>query len=196
MMSLEFELIKKSTEYSSGKLKNITKSNCPDLFFLNDFLYPPLMNKLVNFLITTDIDWQVEIYQEQLNRLKLNWIPDSVIEEVHIVLENLTSELNQKFNRNNKFLGVTIWKDQEGYTIEKHNKDNSVIDIALQLYLSENLVDLGTKFEYKDEIIQVNYRKNHGYLYDNSQGVPHYMSIPVPKEHIRYSLYAMWSNIT
>lgn len=195
-MSLDFELIKKSTEYSLDKLRNITKSNCPDLFFLNDFLYPPMMNKLVNFLTTTDIDWQVEMYQEQLNRLKVNWIPDSVIEEVHIVLENLTPELNQKFNRNNKFFGVTIWKDQEGYTIQKHNKDNSIIDIALQLYLSENLVDLGTKFEYKDEIIQINYRKNHGYLYDNSQGVPHYMSIPVPKEHIRYSLYAMWSKIT
>jgi hypothetical protein len=193
-MSLKFKLIKKSTEYSLDKLKNITKSNCPDLFILDDFLYPPLMDKLVDFLTTTDIDWQV--YQEHVNRLKLNWIPNSVVEEVHIVLENLTSELNQKFNRNNKFFGVAIWKDQEGYTIEKHNKDNSIIDIALQLYLSENLVDLGTKFEYKDEIIQINYRKNHGYLYDNShQGVPHYMTTPVPKEHIRYSLYAIWSNI-
>jgi len=195
-MPLEFELIKKSIEYSLDKIKTMKQSDCPDLFFLNDFLYPLLMDKLVNFLTTTEIDWQVEIYQEQLNRLKINWIPDSVIEEIHIVLESLTPELNQKFNRNNKFFGITVWKDQEGYTIHKHDKDNSIIDIALQIYLSESLVNLGTSFEYNNEIIQVNYRKNHGYLYDNSRGVTHYMSIPVPKEHIRYSLYAMWSKIT
>jgi hypothetical protein len=130
-MSIKFKLIKKSTEYSLDKLKNMTKSNCPDLFFLNDFLYPPLMDKLVDFLTTTDIDWQV--YQEQVHRLKLNWIPNSVIEEVHIVLENLTSELNQKFNRNNKFFGVSIWKDREGYTIEKH-KDILITELKLRNY--------------------------------------------------------------
>jgi hypothetical protein len=195
-MPLDFELIKKSTEYSLDKLKNMTKSNCPALFFLNDFLYHLMIDKLVDFLTATEIDWQVEMYQEQLNRSKINWIPDSVIEEVHIVLENLTLELNQKFNRNNKFLGITIWKDQEGYTIHKHDKDNEIIDIAVQIYLTENLTELGTNFEYNNETIQVNYRKNYGYLYDNSRGVPHYMSVPVPKEHIRYSLYAIWSKVT
>lgn len=195
-MPLDFELIKKSTEYSLDKLKNMTKSKCPDLFFLNDFLYHLMIDKLVDFLMTTEIDWQLEIYQNQLNRSKISWIPDSVIEEIHIVLKNLTPELNQKLNRNNKFLGIAIWKDQEGYTIDKHDKDNEIIDIAVQIYLTENLTDLGTNFEYNNETIQVNYRKNYGYLYDNSRGVPHYMSVPVPKEHIRYSLYAMWSNVT
>jgi hypothetical protein len=151
------------------------------------------VDKLINFITTNDLEWQKEINSKYLHRLKINWIPDSVIEEVYIVLENLTLELNQKFNRNNKFLGTTIWKDHEGFTIEGHDKDNEIIDISMQVYLTEDLANLGTSFIYNNKIIQANYTKNYGYLYDNSRGVPHYMDIPVPKEHIRYSLYAMWS---
>jgi len=194
-MLLDFELIKQSTQYSLDKLKNIEKTDCPGLFFLSDFLYLPLIDKLVDFIDATDLDWQEQEGQEYKNRLKVNWVPNSVIEETHIVIESLTGSLNKKFNRNNKFLGVSIWKDQEGYGIGKHT-DNKIIDVAIQIYLTESAENLGTTFEYNNLTLQAQYQKNHGYLLDGSHQLPHYMNVPVPKEHVRYSLYAVWSKIT
>jgi hypothetical protein len=194
-MTLKFNLIEKSTQYSIDNLKNIERTDCPYLFFLKSFINPELLDKLLKYISTEELSWVTETNQEYQNRLKLNWVFDTVVEEVHIVLENLTVELNQKFNRNNKFIGLTVWKDQEGYTIGKHDKDNSIIDLAIQIYLTEGVADLGTKFEYNNKILGTKYQKNHGYLYDNNQGVPHYMNTPVPKNHVRYSLYAMWSKL-
>jgi hypothetical protein len=194
-MLLEFDLIEQSTQYSADNLKNIEKTDCPYLFFLKSFINPTLLDKLLNYISTEELCWLPETNQEYQNRLKLNWVFNTVVEEMHIVLENLTIALNQKFNRNNKFIGLTIWKDQEGYTISKHNKDNPIIDLAIQIYLTDDAVNLGTKFEYNNKIFSTKYQKNHGYLYDNSQGVTHYMTTPVPKNHVRYSLYAMWSKL-
>jgi hypothetical protein len=70
-----------------------------------------------------------------------------------------------------------------------------MIDLAIQIYLTDDANDLGTKFEYNNKILSTKYQKNYGYLYDNSQGVTHYMTTPVPKNHVRYSLYAMWSKL-
>lgn len=194
-MTLSFDLIENSTAYSLNKLIDIKKTKCPDLFLLDDFLYPQLIDKLIDFLTTQDLNWQKEKYQEYKNRSKINYIPDTVIEEVHTVLENLTDNINKKFDKNNKFIGITVWKDNEGFTSDIHDRDNEIIDMSIQVYLTEDLVNLGTSFIYNNKIIQAKYTKNCGYLYDNNRGVTHYMDIPVPKGHVRYSLYAMWSKI-
>jgi len=194
-MPLDFDLIDRSTEYSTKQIQNLINTECPYLFFLDSFIDPELLEKLLNFISTEELIWLPETNQEYQNRLKLNWVFDTVVEETHIVLENLTTELNLKFNRNNKFLGLSVWKDQEGYTIGKHNRDNTIIDLAIQLYLTDGDTNLGTTFEYNHSKLQTKYQKNHGYLIDNSIGVTHYMMTPVPKEHTRYSLYAIWSQI-
>jgi len=193
-MLLDFKLITDSTSYSLDRLSKIDSTACPHLFFLKDFINPDLLVKLLDYITTEEIVWTKELKQEYNNRLKLNWIPESVIEETHIVLDNLTADLNQRFNRTNKFLGLSIWKDQEGYTISMHEKDNSIIDVAVQIYLSESTVDLATKFLVNGTILSTDYKENYGYLVDNSVGVPHYMNTPVPADHIRYSLYAMWGH--
>lgn len=193
-MLLNFKLITNSTSYSLDRISKIDPTVCPHLFFLKDFINPDLLVKLLDYITTEEIVWTKELKQEYNNRLKLNWIPESVIEETHIVLDNLTADLNQKFNRTNKFLGLSIWKDQEGYTISMHEKDNNIIDVAVQIYLSESTVDLATKFLVNGTILTTDYKKNYGYLVDNSVGVPHYMNTPVPADHIRYSLYAMWGH--
>jgi hypothetical protein len=191
-MPLDQELISKSTIKSMDSLDKIVSTECPHLFFIEDFLDHSLLKKLINFISTADVGWVKEIDQEYLNRLKLKWVFDSVVEEVHIVLDNLTEKLNQKFNKTNKFIGLTVWKDQEGYTINPH-KDNDLIDIAIQLYLTEGNIDLSTKFEYNGKILHPNYKINSGYLFDNSVGVRHYMTTPVPQNYTRFSLYAIWS---
>lgn len=192
-MPLDQDLISKSTVKSIDSLDKIVSTECPHLFFIEDFLEHSLLKKLISFISTADVEWVKEIDQEYLNRLKLNWVFDSVVEEVHIVLDNLTEKLNQKFNKTNKFIGLTVWKDQEGYTISPHNKDNDLIDIAIQLYLTEGNVDLSTKFEYNGKILHPSYKINSGYLFDNSVGVRHYMITPVPQNYTRFSLYAIWS---
>ena len=81
--------------------------------------------------------------------------------------------------------------------IHVRNVNDSLLLILLQLYtfyLSESTVDLATKFSFNDKILSTDYKKNCGYLVDNSVGVPHYMNTPVPADHIRYSLYAMWGH--
>jgi hypothetical protein len=171
---------------------NKTTTVSPGLFLLESFLHPILLSKLNDYIINTDLAWQIEPYQATKNRLKINWVADTVIEEVHIVMKNLTAELNRQFNRSNKFLGITIWKDQEGYTIERH-KDRALIDLAIQIYLFGGTEDLGTKFEYNNTIISADYKENSGYLQDNQLGIMHYLDTPVPKDHNRYSLYAIWT---
>lgn len=195
-MKLSFDLIEKSTLHCLDKIDTIEKTDCPDLFLTSDFLHPQLLDKLITFVTTTDLAWEKETYQEYKNRQKIHYISDTVIEEVHTVLENLTSAINTKFIKNNRFLGLTIWKDQEGFLVEPHDRDNEIIDLSLQIYLTGGAYDLGTKFEYNDQTIQARYIKNHGYLYNNIRGVKHYMDIPIPKNYTRYSLYAMWSRIT
>ena len=93
-MPLDFKLIDESTSYSSDQLLKINSTDCPHLFFLKDFINPNLIDKLLNYLLTEEIAWTEELNQEYNNRLKLNWIPESVIEETHTVLDNLTAELS------------------------------------------------------------------------------------------------------
>jgi hypothetical protein len=191
-MPLDFTLIDNSTVYSLDKLTSKTSTISPNLFLLDSFLHPQLLAKLNDYILNTKLDWHIDPYQATKNRLKINWVADTVIEEVHIVMENLTTALNQHFNRSNKFLGITIWKDQEGYTIERH-RDRALIDLAIQIYLFGGTDDLGTKFEYNNTIISADYKENSGYLQDNQTGVVHYLDNPVPKDHIRYSLYVIWT---
>lgn len=194
-MSIDFKLIEQSVEYSLNKLKTTPDTDCPGLFFLSDFLYPALLDKLINFITTNDLDWQIQELQEYENRLKINWIFDSPIEEVHTVMDQLTESLNEKFCTNCKFIGISIWKDQEGYSISKH-VDNKIIDLAIQIYLSGETENLGTRFEYDNKSFQAQYQKNYGYLVDGNKKLVHSMSSPVPRGHTRYSLYAIWSTIT
>ena len=107
-MPLDFDLIDRSTEYSTKQIQNLINTECPYLFFLDSFIDPELLEKLLNFISTEELIWLPETNQEYQNRLKLNWVFDTVVEETHIVLENLTTELNLKFNRNNKFLGLSV----------------------------------------------------------------------------------------
>lgn len=192
-MALDFDLIERSKLHASLKLATALGTDCPDLYLLDDFLYRPLLDKLVDYVTNNDLEWAVEEYQKSKNRQKIHWMSDTVIEETHIVLDSLTDLLNATFNRTDQFLGLTIWKDSAGYTIAPHC-DRKIIDMAMQIYLSESDVDLATKFEYRGKLLGPKYRKNSGYLQDNSIGVNHFLHTPVPEAHIRYSLYAVWSS--
>jgi len=187
---IDFDLVTRATEYSLRSLRERTQTCCPSLFMIESFLCPDLVSKLHEFISEyPDKNWVTEYGQSERNRMKLNWVPETVIEETHMVLENLTIAINEIFNRHDTFMGITVWKDREGYHIPKH-VDNDAIDIALQLYLSPESGDFATEFLHNNEIIKAKYMQNSGYLLGDK--VIHSMTTPVSADHTRYSLYAIW----
>lgn len=196
-MALDFTLIEKATNYSIDQFNKKTLTDCPYIFTLNEFLYPELLEKLYKFLLSNNNWTGQEDYKNvghRDSRFKLNWESDTVIEEAHVVLENLTEVFNQFYNKNNKFLGINLWKDVTGFSLTTHI-DNPDIDLAMQIYLNNGTDDLGTKFTYQNIIINSPYIKNHGYIMDNLGKVVHYFDSKIPLDYARYSLYAIWTKI-
>jgi hypothetical protein len=196
-MSLDFKLIEKSIQHAIISLE-ASETVCPGLSCISDFLDPELLLKLQNFIFNDNLSWDIQEYHTGVrynnNRKKINWISDSVVEEIHIVLEGLTDYLNYTFNKKNKFLGLTIWKDAYSYQLSLHT-DNPTIDMAIQIYLNSNNTNLGTKFCIGTDIFETPYKVNCGYSMDNQCNIPHYYDGKSPEDYYRYSLYAVWTKI-
>ena len=195
-MSLDFNLIEKNIQHGIQRLE-ASEVICPGLLSITDLLLPELLLKLQNYIFNEKLDWGIQEHHTGVgyhyDRKKINWIPESVIEETHTVLNGLTDCIDQRFNRKNKFLGLSIWKDEQSYQVPPHT-DNPVIDISMQIYLNGNKdMDLGTKFQI-DKIVGIPYETNCGYLMDNRQNIVHFYNGKPPKDYYRYSLYAIWIN--
>lgn len=193
-MPLDFNLVEESIAYSLDKIKNKKSTASPHLFLLEDFIYPPLLEKLYQ-LITADqnLPWHTVAYQESSGRTAVSWLSDSAVEETHMVFDSLTQEINQITGDNLKFMGIDVWRDLFPYTIVKHS-DQNLIRCAIQIYLNETTVDLATKFCYNNLTIAPPYKTNYGYLMDNQGKVAHWMTTAVPQDFARYSLYAIWKH--
>jgi hypothetical protein len=192
-MSLDFDLITQSVNYSKNQLSNKEITECPHLFLLSDFINPKLLEKLLAFVGNDTEHWQTVLYQETSVRRSITWVPETVIEETHIVMQKLTDDLNTIFQKQTTFLGISIWKDVHPYSIGMH-VDNDMVGTAMQLYLTSGPSNLNTIFKYDSKIISANYQKNSGYMMNNTHKVVHGMLNPVPENHIRYSLYAVWTD--
>lgn len=188
-MSLDFSLIEEATQYSLNKLSSLGVAQ-EKLYLVEDFLHPKLVAKLVNY-VENCTDWKAASGYKETYRYQTNWEADTALEEVHIVFDCLTQHLSVMFDRVVYFHGVNLWKDVEGYSISRHT-DNPVIDLAIQLYLSSGPVELGTTFEHNGET-QAKYQQNCGYIADNNNGLYHSLKTKVPHDHVRYSVYAIWS---
>lgn len=192
-MHLDFELINDATNNASNSLKDRISTESNSLFRLNNFFGKLFINKLEAFC-KSNSNWIFQTDADNLpleNRNKISWIPNSVVEETHIIFENLTPIIQQIFSRDLKFDGISIWQDKTNYFIGKH-QDNPRIEAAIQIYLSESAYHLGTVFECKNDNVEIEYKKNSGYLMDNEEKLIHYMLNPVPVDHVRYSVYAIW----
>lgn len=188
-------LIRLGTEYSQYKLQNRIVTPSSELWFLQDFIYPALLEKLFKFITTSvDLNWHLVKGQERRNRLEVSWEPESVVEEIHMVYDNLTADLNLIFARNLKFNGISIWKDGPGYMYGRH-RDIDQISVAIQIYLTDGPDQLHTKFYHEDQILKSTYQKNYGYIMDNTNKLQHGIETPVPENYTRYSLYTSWDAI-
>lgn len=166
------------------------------LYKIENFLFTPLLKKLLSFVSTIDMEWVYETTpdgQELIqSRKKVNWIPDSPLEEVHTVLESYTTSINKLFDRDNTFDGISVWKDTTGYNIKPHT-DNPIFDVALQLYLSDNpYIKKATSFYKDDAVYQLDHIQNTGYIVDNRRKIVHSFTDKIPNNDVRYSLHSVW----
>lgn len=190
---IDQDVIRLASAHSLRQLDSRCTIQPHALYRLDNFLDPLLISRVLNYITNNDIRWEEDTSQPGVNRKKINWEFDTPIEELYNTMNLLTDSINQIFNRDNKFLGITVWKDEIGYKIKKHT-DNPVIDIAMQIYLTADpAIDAGTTFIVDNEHIQLPYKENVGYLMDNTANIEHYMTGNIPNRHVRYSLYAIWS---
>lgn len=192
-MAIDSRLITQSTVYSQNQLEHKVATQCPQLFLLDDFLLPELLEKTLDYLQDSDLDWATVLYQESLPRYKIEWAADTVVEELHCVMESLTTTVDKIYGKKTKFNGINIWKDVYPYTLPLH-EDNFRVSTAIQIYLTSGPEDLCTTFDYQGQFIKSQYKINQGYLFDNSQRTQHGLLSTVPQNHERLSLYATWAD--
>jgi hypothetical protein len=162
---------------------------------VQNMLHPDLRAKLNHFLKFSDCEWVPELKQEDLPRKKINWEPESVIEELHEIMTSLTPTVNALFPSESPlhFWGISLWKDTEGYYIHEH-KDNTDLHSVIHVYLDSEGPCPGTVFQHAGSSIDINHVANTGYIYCNGrERLTHNISYTVPRGTVRYSLYAQWS---
>jgi hypothetical protein len=157
--------------------------------------------------------WEKENMQSDLLRRKLLYAEDDILAELDKSInskENL-QQLSDVFNK--QFYGISsmFWLDEPGYQITNHPDNPQVTDV-IHIYLWPNSANLGTTFyhntasqEELDEkgswvkpteenitnlkvLKQFTYEVNTGYLMKNLYQI-HGMTVPVPAETLRFSLY-------
>ena len=158
-------------------------------------------------------EWEKENMQSNLLRRKLLYADDDILAELDKSInskENL-QQLSDLFHKQIWGIGSNFWLDEPGYTIGNH-PDNPAVSEVIQVYLWPNTIDLGTTFYQntagKDELDehgsftnpskeniynlkilkQFPYLVNTGYVMKNVYQI-HGMTVPVPAETLRFSLY-------
>jgi hypothetical protein len=153
-----------------------------------------ILTKLKTYVNTVgDTKWQTVEGQESYNRRKIVWDSDSVVEELHIIGEQLTDFINETFpDAHRHFIGIALWKDWAGYSLTLH-ADNPLIDISAQIYLYDAPKNCGTTFMVNGTRLDVPYQHNTGYFMVDPTGMLHRTTTVTPPGVTRYSLYVIWS---
>jgi hypothetical protein len=196
---LDQQLIYKNIQHARSALveRQAPSLYSSNLFLLQNFFLTDVILKFKELVTDPDIFWETVEQQNHLNRQKISWSADTVIEEVHEICSGLTATVNELFPSTKlNFWGVSLWKDQSGYDLSWHT-DNKDIDVSIQIYLFSVNNAPGTQFLINKDIYVVPFVSNTGYLSCNSTDdrLMHRTEYAVPTDTIRYSLYAVWSRI-
>jgi hypothetical protein len=198
---IDQELIEQNIKHALHAFANIEPTPSCSLWKIKNIFTDSLIDKIKNYVIANNDSnlWASVQGQEQLNRKKITWHQDTVIEEVHLILEGLTSDVNAMFPGCHKnFLGISLWKDWDGYKMDWH-VDNPIIDVSIQLYLFDTAPrEAGTVFKIGTTDFLIPYVSNSGYLYvqNENSSLLHKPAIEITANAVRYSLYSIWSNTT
>jgi hypothetical protein len=200
---IDQDLINHNVDILSTAFKNCQQLT-PQLRFIQNAFDQPMLSKLKEYVDAhyhSDL-WKSETtaYGQPLDnrpRHKLAWDPESVVEEMHEVCHLLTPVLQQLDpTKPIVFDGITLWRDQSGYDLDWHT-DNPAIHLTMQIYLFGSLDNPGTEFKIDSGSITAPFVPNTGYFVDQRITRPtHRLAHVVPKDQIRYSLFALWKNIS
>jgi hypothetical protein len=200
---IDQDLINHNLETLSTAFKN-SQSITPQLRFIQDAFDQSMLLKLQEYVDTHFLSdlWSAETteYGQPIDdrpRHKLAWDPESVVEEMYEVCHLLTPVLQELdptipivFN------GITLWRDQGGYDLDWHT-DNPAIHLTMQIYLFGSLSNPGTEFKIDSDSVTAPFVPNTGYFIDQRTIRPtHRLAHIVPENQIRYSLFALWKNVS
>ena len=192
---IDQDLINKASQWAISAVNNCQSTQIDDLCMISNLLDAEIADKLKRYIVDGHGQWET---MHAKHRRAIHWHEDSVIEELHNVIDSLTPVLKQKFHHSElNFLGMQIWNDTAEHGMDWHT-DNPIITVALQLYLFDQAPqDCGTTFKNQTHKIEFPYIHNHGYLINTNQppGVLHKISKITPANVNRYLLYCVWSKI-
>ena len=185
-MTLNFHRIQANKHSAELSLNKKNSTNDLTLATLSNFFQQDFVDDLIKFLE----EYQHWKKTNNLYRLQLTWESNTIIEEAHIIFEQLTNLVENFASRKLQFNGLCIWKDFENYAIPTHS-DNPKIEVALQIYLKGPCAS-GTEFMINDTAFKLDFIANNGYIMDNCSRLLHKMTRPLKKDEIRYTVYASW----
>ena len=200
---IDQDLIDHNTDTLSTSFKK-SQQVTQQLRFMQNAFDQPMLSKLKEYVDAhyhSDL-WKSETtaYGQPLDnrpRHKLAWDPESVVEEMHEVCHLLTPVLQQLDpTKPIVFDGITLWRDQGGYDLDWHT-DNPALHLTMQIYLFGSQDTPGTEFKIDSGSITAPFVPNTGYFIDQRIVRPtHRLAYMVPENQIRYSLFALWKNIS
>jgi hypothetical protein len=200
---IDQNLINHNSISLAGALKNGSAIS-PQVKFIKDAFNQDLLLKLQEYFTSNfhSGPWKPEtneygIPKKNTPRYKLEWDPESVIEEIYEVCNSVTSLLQELYTCPNlAFDGITIWRDHPGYNIDWHT-DNPIIHLTMQIYLFGSPACPGTEFKTDSGSITAPFVPNNGYFVDQHITRPtHRTAHAVLENQMRYSLFAIWKNIS
>ena len=200
---IDQDLINHNTDTLSTAFKK-SQQVTPQLRFMQNAFDQPMLSKLKEYVDAhyhSDL-WNYETTEhgqpmDDIPRHKLPWDPESVVEELHEVCHLLTPVLQELDpTKPIVFDGITLWRDQGGYDLDWHT-DNPAIHLTMQIYLFGSQDIPGTEFKIDSGSITAPFVPNTGYFVDQRIVRPtHRLAYMVPENQIRYSLFALWKNIS
>jgi hypothetical protein len=160
-----------------------------DLFEVQNFYPEELLSR---FLSTDHLTqpYTKEAWQADWPRRRLVHDLDPIYNELGDYVTSQLTEISKTVNTELARCDTGFWLDDAGFRMSPH-VDNAMVRIAMQVYLNENDITLGTVFY--DNTLSVRYRPlykiNQGYLMINNPKQLHGMMDKVPADSYRISSY-------
>jgi hypothetical protein len=194
---IEQTIIRDATSNLLGALESRHQIT-PDLSVLSSVFPRSVITKINDYILNTpNKPWQLETTEHGVEmdvpRHKISWHSDTVVEELHCAVENITPQVQAILEKPVKFHGIVLWQDHKNYLCDWHS-DNPILMATMQIYLAGSTENPGTMFKLNDrEHHTCPFVPNTGYLLNQTQNRLLHRSVEkVPANISRYSLFGMW----
>ena len=140
--------------------------------------------------------------QEDKPRKRLSIKDNDIFSAMYFYINDNIDVISKLIQKEIQSADTAVWYDSPGYNIGLH-EDNSVVKIAMQIYLNKTYSNLGTTFFNENNFNHLdennfNHHKRHvfdfipntGYIMINDKNQWHAMTQVVPKDTYRLTTYS------